>query len=261
MSLSSVFTIWKKEFKSYFNTLLAYVCLGTFLMFMGIIFGVFLFQYMQYTQQQAMSPNIQTISIEVVIEGFYNLMHVILLLILPLFTMKLFSEEGKNKTMVLLLTSPIKAIDLVLGKFLGAFSLYSLMLLSTLIFPLFLSFFAAEGTNIGLDWSVVASTYLGIYIVGACYIAVGLFWSSITDNQFVAVTLTLLCNLGIYFIPGSDGYTSESLALLSHFSLNEHFSGFLKGIFDVKALVYFFSFFLFWMLLSYKSIQSRHWRS
>ena len=136
MSFSTVITIWKREIKGYFYTPLAYVFIGMFSLLMGVMFSSFLKTYMDFTMKSAfgIAPSV---TIDRLAEAFYMNMHVILMFILPFFTMRLFTEESRQNTLVLLMTSPVRTWELTLAKFFAGATMLALQLAVTIIFPAF----------------------------------------------------------------------------------------------------------------------------
>jgi ABC-2 type transport system permease protein len=263
MFAKNIMTIWKKEVKGYFYTPLAYVFIGLFTLLMGFMFLFFLQTYMIYTQrsQFGMAPNI---TIDRLAEAFYANMHFIIMMILPLFTFRLFTEESRQNTLVLLMTSPIRTWELVISKFKAASTVLIIKLGLTLIFPVFLVLYSAGGAGQGPDLGIVASTYLGLVLTGLCYVAIGLFWSSVTESVLIALVLTFVTNFtfGILFCIAAQGVGAGPVQeALKHLCFNEHLMSFLKGTIEVRSIVYMLSVIFVFLFLSNRSIESRSWRS
>lgn len=260
-SFKNVSTMWKREIKGYFYTPLAYVFIGVFSILMGIMFVSFLQSYYRYTMQSqfGMAPSI---TIDRLGEAFYANMHVILMFLLPFFTMRLFTEESRQNTLVLLLTSPVKVSEIVLAKFAAAGSMLFIKLAVTLVFPVFLFIYSAPGPNGGPDVGILAMTYLGLFLCGLTYIAFGIFWSSVTESQLVAVVLSFATNFVFWLVSmwsqGADGWKKS---LLEHLAINEHFTSFSKGMLQTQSIVYFISVIFFALFLTNRSIESRSWRA
>jgi ABC-2 type transport system permease protein len=263
MFVRNILTIWKKEVKGYFYTPLAYVFIGLFTLLMGFMFLFFLQTYMIYTQrsQFGMAP---TITIDRLAEAFYANMHFIIMMILPLFTFRLFTEESRQNTLVLLMTSPIRTWELVLSKFKAASTVLLIKLGLTLIFPAFLVLYSAGGAGAGPDLGIVASTYLGLSLIGLAYVAIGMFWSSITESVLVALVLTFVTNFtfGILFCIASQGVDAGIIqSVLKHLCFNEHLMNFLKGTIELRSVVYLVTIIFVLLFLTNRSIESRSWRS
>lgn len=261
MFWKNICTIWKREIRGYFYTPLAYVFIGVFSLLMGVMFASFLNSYYQYTlrSQFGMAP---TVTIDRLAEAFYGNMHVILMFLLPFFTMRLFTEESRQNTLALLMTSPIRVWELVMAKFLACGAMLAILLGVTLIFPLFLVFYSAPGPNGGPDGGVMFTTYLGLFFAGLSYIGFGLFWSSITESQLVAVVLSFATNFSFWLVSmwaqGTEGILQS---VLKHLALNEQFLSFAQGTIESQSIVYFLSLIFLALFLTNRSIESRAWRS
>lgn len=259
--MNNVITMWKREIKGYFYTPLAYVFIGMFSLLMGVMFSSFLQTYMEYTMrsQFGMAPSV---TIDRLAEAFYANMHVILMFILPFFTMRLFTEENRQNTLVLLLTSPVKTWEITMAKFLAGATMLVLQLAVTFIFPVFLIVYSAPGPQSGPDLGVMFSTYLGLIFAGLAYISFGLFWSSVTDSQLVAVVMSFATNFGFWLLAllgqGSSGKMQE---IFKHLAINEQFMIFAKGSIELRSVVYFLSIIFIALFLTNRSLESRSWRS
>lgn len=257
----NISTIWKREIKGYFYTPLAYVFIGVFSLLMGVMFSSFLQTYMEYTMRSQFGTA-PTITIDRLSEAFYANMHVILMFVLPFFTMRLFTEESRQNTLALLMTSPIRTWELTLSKFFAGAAMLAIILTVTLVFPLFLIVYSAAGPNSGPDLGVIAATYLGLFFSGLAYIAFGLFWSSVTESQLVAVVLSFATNFGFWLLSlwaqGSAGFVQ---GLLKHLAINEQFMSFAKGTIELQAVVYYVTIIFLALFLTNRSLESRSWRS
>jgi ABC-2 type transport system permease protein len=261
LSLNNVFNIWKRELKGYFYTPLAYVFVGMFSLLMGIMFSSFLQTYMDYTMRSSlgMAP---TVTIDRLAEAFYANMHVILMFILPFFTMRLFTEESRQNTLVLLLTSPVRTWEITLAKFFAAGTMLFMQLAVTVIFPVFLVLYSSPGPNGGPDLGIIGATYLGLLLAGLAYIAFGLFWSSVTDSQLVAVVMSFATNFGFWLLAlWGQGSSGTLQTVLKYLAINEQFMVFAKGTLELRASVYFVSIIGLALFLTNRSLDSRSWRS
>lgn len=180
---------------------------------------------------------------------------VIMLLVFPLITMRTYSEEKRSGTIELLLTSPVTDLEIILGKFFGAMLLYVAMLSVTLIHMAVLFAFGNP------EWKPIATGYLGLLLMGGCFLSLGLFISSLTKNQIVAAMATFAVFLLLWIInwlSGAVGPTGQ--AIMQALSITEHFDDFSKGIIDTKHVVYYLSFIAFGLFLTMKSVDSERWR-
>ena len=177
------------------------------------------------------------------------------LLVFPLITMRTYSEEKRSGTIELLLTSPLTDVEIILGKFLGAMLLYASMLAITSIHMGILFYYGDP------EWKPIATGYLGLLLMGGCFLSLGLFISSLTKNQIVAAMATFAVFLMLWvinWIGESAGPTTQ--AIVSYLSITEHFDDFARGIIDTKHVVYYLSFITFGLFLTAKSVDSERWR-
>jgi ABC-2 type transport system permease protein len=174
---------------------------------------------------------------------------------MPMITMRTYSEEKRSGTIELLLTSPVSDIEIILGKFFGAMGLYAAMLLVTLLYMAILFVYGNP------EWRPIASGYLGLLLMGGCFISLGLLISSLTKNQIVAGVLTFAVFLMLWvinWIGDQSGPTTR--AVVNYLSIVDHFDDFARGIIDTKHLVYYLSFITFGLFLTAKSVDSERWR-
>jgi len=185
---------------------------------------------------------------------FHN-MSIILLLMIPLLTMRLFSEEKKTGTDELLYTSPISVGQIILGKYLAALAVLAAMLILTGV----LSIFTFAYGNPELPQ--ILNGYLGLFLMGAAFIGVGLFFSSLTENQIVSAILTFGALL-LFWILNWAAYSASGMwkDVLDYLSFFQHFDDLTRGILDTTDLVYYLSFAFFGLFLTHSVIQSRRWR-
>jgi ABC-2 type transport system permease protein len=169
--------------------------------------------------------------------------------------MRTYSEEKRSGTIELLLTSPITDVQIILGKFLGAMLLYGAMLAVTLIHIGILFMFGDP------EWKPIATGYLGLLLMGGCFLSLGLFISSLTKNQIVAAMATFAVFLMLWVISWISTFVGPTTqTVLQYLSLTEHFDDFAKGIIDTKHVIYYLSFMAFGLFLTAKSVDSERWR-
>jgi ABC-2 type transport system permease protein len=252
----NVLAIAIKEFRSYFASPIAYILIGLFSLLFGWFFYVFLMAFVQQSEQMMQfggggGANVN----QMMIRGLFQNTAVIILFVMPMITMRTYSEEKRSGTIELLLTSPITDVEIILGKFLGALALYGAMLLVTMVYIAILF-------RIGNpEWRPIVAGYLGLLLMGGCFLSVGLFISSLTKNQIVAGFLTFATFLMFWVINWmgeSSGPTAKDV--LNYLSITEHFDDFSRGIVDTKHLVYYLSFITFGLFLTAKSVDSERWR-
>jgi ABC-2 type transport system permease protein len=235
-----VWIIAKKELSSFFDSLIAYILLTLFLGFSGFftwMYGNDVFLVGQTT-----------------LRGFFNIAYWSLFFFIPALTMRLLAEERKTGTIELLLTKAVTDRQVVVGKFLAALLLVTIALLFTLPYVITLA-------NIGnLDQGEVISGYLGLLLISASYVSIGLYASSITNNQIVAFLTALFIGLFFHIIFGVlannfQGMVGEIFNLLS---LSAHFESISRGVVDTRDLIYFISIVAIGLLLSELSLTKRN---
>ncbi len=249
--------IAKRDLGSFFNSPIFYVVTTVFLLLYSFIFfnilNFFSFQSFQAGQLQAMGMNLNLN--EMVIEPSFHNMSVILLLIIPIITMRSFADEKKMKTFRLLLSSPVHLIEIILGKFLACMIVVTLMVLISAYSVGFL-FLLGEP-----ELGPVITGYLGILLMAGCYVSVGICASSLTDNQIVAAVLTFGFSLFMWVIGwGAQAAGPTTGQILQYLSIVEHMERFLRGVVDTSDLVYYLSFILFSLFLCHRVLDSNRWR-
>lgn len=255
--MTNAWSIVKKELRAYFSSPVAYVVISGFLLLVGYFYYSLIVWFNGAAMQMAQNPYYaQQINInEMVFSPLFHNMTIILILVAPLLTMRLLAEEKKAGTDELLYTSPLSVGQIVLGKYLAALIMWALMLALTAL----LSIFAFAWGNPELaPW---LTGYLGLFLLGALFLAIGLFFSSLTENQIVAAFLTvvtLLLLLVLNWVTSSGGGSWRSV--VSYISFSEHFEDMTRGILDTKDLVYYASFSFFGLFLAHSVLQSRRWR-
>ncbi len=253
--MGNVLTIAQKELKSYFASPIAYIVIGFFALVFGWFYYVSVSFFLQASLQMGMPGagqiNINTMAIRPLLQN----VAVVALFMLPLITMRTYAEEKRSGTIELLLTSPLTDTQIVLGKFLGAVSLYGLMLLVTWIHVGILFIYGNP------EWKPIVTGYLGLLLMGSSFLSIGLLISSLTRNQIVAGMVTfavLLILWTLNWMSESAGPTMQKV--LSALSITERFDDFSKGVVSVSHLVYYVSFISFGLFLTAKSVDSERWR-
>ncbi len=253
--MRNVLAIAQREMNGYFSSPIAYVLIGFFALLFGWFFYVPLAFFEQQSMQMGMNPN-QPMNINQMVIG-PTLMNttVIMLFLFPLITMRTYSEEKRSGTIELLLTSPVTDVEIILGKFLGAMALYAAMLAVTTIHMAILFIYGNP------ELKPILSGYLGLLLMGASFLSIGLLISSLTRNQIVAGMVTFAVLLLLWtmnWMSESAGPTMQKV--LSALSITDHFDDFSKGVIAVSHLVYYLSFITFGLFLTAKSVDSERWR-
>ena len=255
--MSNILAITQKELKGYFASPIAYVVIG----FYALIFGFFFYSLVLYFDRQSMqmaglggqAPAVN-VNEQLIRPAFLNAM-VVFLFVLPMITMRTYSEEKRSGTIELLLTSPLTDFQIITGKFLGAMALYATMLAVTLI-HIALLFWAGRP-----EWIPILTTYLGLLLMGGCFISVGLLISSLTKNQIVAVMVTFTVFLMLWVINWIASFVGPTAQqVLNYLSITDHLDDFTRGIIDTKHLVYYLSFIAFGLFLTARAVDTERWR-
>ena len=217
--MQQVLHIFRKEFKDYFISPIAYIVISIFLLITGWFFFMTFFIYDQAE-----------------LRGFFQLLPLVFSFVIPAITMRLFSEELNVGSYETLLTLPVTAADIILGKFLAASAFVAAILLPTVSYPESIAFLG------DLDAGPVLGGYIGALCLGSAFCAIGLFASSLTRNQIVAFILGMIICFSLatldqmlFFFPG------KIVAVISYLGANNHFENISKGIVDSRDLVYFLS--------------------
>ena len=259
--LRNIWTIAFREVKSSFLSPLAYVLITVFLLISGIFFYLDLQRFnwicMQYMHMAQQNPELlEFLNLnEYIIRNLFGYAGIILLFLTPIVTMRSLAEEKKTGTAELLFTSPVNTFQIVSAKFLAGFLMVALMILLTLHY--ILSLYVLGEPDFGPVWS----GYLGLLLLGGVFVAVGVFASSLTDNQIVAAVLSF----GILFLLWIAGFPSVSGSsalreFLAYLSPIYHFEDFGKGLIDTKHLVFYVTFIFTALFLTQRVLDSRRWR-
>jgi ABC-2 type transport system permease protein len=211
--------IFNKEFKDYFLSPIAYIVIAVFLLVTGWLFFSTFFGYGQAELRR-----------------FFNLLPLIFALVVPVITMRLFSEELNVGSYEILLTLPVTFQDIIIGKFLAGVAFVAAILLPTLSYPIFISFLG------DLDWGVVVGSYIGSFLLGAAFTAIGLLASSLTRNQIIACIVGMAICAVLAIIDKMLFFFPQSLLnVVAYLSASIHFENIAKGIVDSRDVLYFLS--------------------
>jgi ABC-2 type transport system permease protein len=236
--MNSTLLIARKDLRSYFTSPIAYIIVAIFLLLVGWMFvNLFSFFVQSNSQYAAFNMGPKPSLSENVLRPLFGNVNVILLFIAPFITMRLLAEERKDHTVELLMTAPVRPVEIVLGKFLAGFGLLAVIVGATLVYPLILQLVGSP------DWGVVAGCYVGIFCICATYVAIGLFWSSRTENQVVAAVLTFGTLLFFWLISWAAHRAGPVWSdVLNHLSLIGHYQNFAQGIIDTTDIVFYLTF-------------------
>ena len=238
--MRNFYAIFKKEFRSYFNLPIAYIFITVFL-----VLSNWLFLRIFFINGQTSMRN------------FFGFMPWIFLFFVPAITMRLWAEEKKLGTMEILMTLPVKESQVVLGKFCASFCF--LILTVALSFPLVITV-AALGDP---DGGPIIGSYLGILLMGGAYLAIGIFISSLTENQIIAFIISIVVIFALIII-GQDivlfSVPKFLVPIVSYLSLAAHFDSIARGVIDSRDLVYYFSMIGFFLYLNVVKLETGKWK-
>ena len=236
--------IYKRELRSYFTTPIGYIFAGMFLAVSGILFSM----------RVLTADSSGRYSYSGINTYFVYLLFVFSVLI-PLLTMKLLSEEKKQKTEQLLLTSPVTLTGVILAKYLAALTIFAGTLLINSLNYILLYVYGSPNA------AVILSNILGLFLIGASFVAIGLFLSSITENQLIAAISSIASIVALLLISLlADRIESEFIrVVLKWFSVVDRYSPFTNGYFDIPALIYFVSFTGVFLFLTVRVYEKRRW--
>jgi ABC-2 type transport system permease protein len=237
MNMHNILPIYRREIRSYFNSPVAYVVIVVFLAIVGWFFSSNIFLM-----------NIASLRI------LFDIVPLVFLFFVPAITMRLLAEEKKTGTLELLTTRPVRDVEIVLGKFLAAWSLLAAALLPTLLYVVTL---LALGSP---DLGPILTAYIGLMLMGGAYIAIGLFASGLTENQIVAFILSFLFVVALFLMDKVLMYVPEAFATPMEFlSIDYHFSNIARGVIDTRDLIYFGSLLGFGLYLATVTLERRKW--
>lgn len=255
--MRNAWIICSKELRSYFSSPIAYLLLTMFALVFGFFFwnslGYFVFMGMeQQMRGQAYPMNLN----EDVIRPLLSNISVVGLFLIPMITMRLFAEEKRTGTIELLATSPVRDIEVILGKWLAAVILYGGMLLITGLNFIFLFKYGQP------DWKPLLIGYLGLLLQAGALLAIGTFISTLTKNQIIAGAVTFAVCLLLWVLEWVSGYETATWAqVLSYMSVITHFESFGRGLINSKDAVFYVTVIFLGLFLTSRSMESLRWRS
>lgn len=232
-----MWAVYRKELRSYFYSPIAYVLIGLFILLTSIFFFL-----------GNLASGVADFS------GIVGTMGFILVFIIPVLTMRILAEDRKNGTEVLLLTSPSRLSAIVIGKFLAAFTVFLILTVLTFVYPVMIVLLGGKIT------AQLVGSYIGFILLGASFISVGVFASSITENQVVAVIVGFVSLLVMWIIDSLAGFIGGFAGkVLSWFSLLSRYEDFNKGILSLSPIVYYISFTIVFIFITIQMIEKRRW--
>lgn len=241
-------SLFLREIKSFLNSLIGYIIISVFLVITGLFLWVFPLDFNVLDMGYAN------------LDGLFLVGPFVFLFLVPAITMKSFAEEKRLGTIEMLLTKPITDLEIIMAKFLADIVLLIIALIPTLIY--YYSVYQLGFPKGNLDQGAMWGSYLGLVFIGAAFISIGIFISSITDNQIISFVVSfLICGavfLGFEFIYSLELFGSFDLFVKS-IGMSHHYSSISRGVIDTRDVIYFLSIITFFTLLSKVSLQSRKW--
>jgi ABC-2 type transport system permease protein len=253
--MRNVLAVLGKELRGYFASPIAYIAIG----FFALVYGWFFYVPLAFFNRQSMgmAPGMggpMNVNQAVITPTLQNLT-VVFLFVMPMITARTYAEEKRSGTIELLLTSPLTDLQIIFGKFLGAMVLYLAMLAVTIIHIGLLYLYGNP------DWKPIATGYLGLLLLGGCFLSLGLFISSLTRTQMVAGFVTFVVFLMLWVINWIGSFVGPTAqTILSQLSITDHFDDFSRGVIDTKHVIYYLSFISFGLFLTAKAVESERWR-
>lgn len=236
--MNNVLTIFRREMRSYFNSPVAYIVITLFLLISGYFFSSTLFLINSAD-----------------LRSLFNISSFVLMFFIPAVTMRLLAEERRSGTIEILVTMPVKDSEIVLGKFLAAFALTALSILLT-----FVAYITVASLG-NADFGASFGGYLGLLLMSAVYIAIGVFTSSLTQNQIVAFIVGFVIIFALFMLDKVLPFLPAALASAFEFlSIDYHFRNISRGVIDTRDLVYYGSMIFVFIYLAVKTTESRKWR-
>ncbi len=238
--MRNIFAVMRKEFRGYFDSPVAYIYITFF-----TVLSTWLFMRSFFLVSQA------------TMRGYFGILPWLLLFFIPAVTMRLWAEEKKLGTIELLMTLPLKDVEVVLGKFFASFLFLAVTLVLSLALPIMVSMLGEP------DLGSIAGGYLGAILLGGAYLAIGLFVSSLTENQIIAfiigVTITFLL-----FVIGEEFVVYNApdaiVPMLKFLGMGAHFDSIGRGVVDSRDVIYYLSLIGFFLFLNVRSVESRKWK-
>jgi len=235
--MNNILSIYRKELRSYLYSPIPYILIIVFMIITGWFFTTNLF-----------------LNEVVSLRGVLDVIPFILLFYIPAISMRTFSEEKKSGTIELLMTKPITEYDVVIGKFLSTITLAAFTFLPTVVYVISLTFLGK------LDFGPVISSYLGLLLLAGLYISVGIFSSSLTENQVIAFIISFLIIFALFMINKVLVFVpSGMVSTMEYISSDSHFSNIVRGVIDSRDIVYYLSGIIIMIILTKTSLESRKW--
>lgn len=252
---TNILPIYKRELKALFYSPVAWLVLAAFFLLGGYFWAASVTAYARYSMMAGMRPGMELKIADYLISPFFGNVTVTFIFLLPLVSMRLLSEEKKSGTIETLFTYPFSDVDIVLGKWFASLTLLAAMLLPTLLFP------ALIASKTTLPWSVIVTGLGGLFLVGACFLAAGVFTSALTENQVIAGALGFGSILFLFILGWMSGQASGwAKTLLEQVAIMTHFQDLTKGVINLQDISYFILFTALMLFGTLRVLESKKWR-
>ncbi|RME20712.1 MAG: hypothetical protein D6798_19855 [Deltaproteobacteria bacterium] len=255
--MRAILAIARRELDQYFATPMGWLCLCGFVLVTGFFFALMTSDYAMQASQAAFDPYSQgQINVnDWLIAPFFGNTAVILLLLCPALSMRLFAEDRRQRSMELLLSSPVSSAQIVLGKYLGALGFLVVMLAATLHYSFILHWLGRP------DPGILASNYLATFLMAACFMAVGMLASAFTDNQIVALVVSFGGLLALWVLSWADAIAPSGWGtVLADISMLSHLEQLTKGLLHLQDIVYYLSFIGFFVFATWQRVEAWRWQ-
>jgi ABC-2 type transport system permease protein len=260
--MKGMYAVYRKEMGHYFVSPVAYIIVGVFLILAAYFFTQLLAVYMQRAfeasfEEGQFGGGAAFDVPSLVMRSFFGVLSTLLLFLTPMLTMSVYAEERRRGTMELLMTSPVTDLEIVLGKFFASFTLLIIML-----FPTAIGFaYMLHHSEPAAPWRVLGSEYLGVLLLGGTLLALGSFFSSLTESQLIAAVLSFGAILLLWVLDfGTQTATSAWASTLEYLSVFRHYDDFTRGVIDTSNLIFYLSFMVVGIFLTVRSLDSMRWR-
>ncbi len=255
--MRNMLTIARKELKTYFTSPIAYILLAIW----AVIFGFFFYSALAFFVQRGLESEMMGRGMpmnvnEFVIRPLLMNLSVVSLFLLPMITMRLYAEEKRSGTIELLLTSPVRDLELILGKLLAAFVLY-LCIMGLAFLNMLILFLYGDA-----DWKPMLAGFLGVALMGMAFLSLGMLLSTFTRNQIIAGALTFGLCLLLWVADWVSAYSTGTVGQVANYiALTTHLENFAKGVIDLRDIVYYLSVTFLGVFLTQRWLESLRWRS
>ncbi|MBW2090974.1 MAG: ABC transporter permease subunit [Deltaproteobacteria bacterium] len=254
--MNKFWAVFKRELKVYFMSPIAYAVMVIFLVTAGYFFYTGMSYYSMLSFQAAQNPQLYRVNLsEIVMNPLFGNISVVMLLMIPALTMRLFAEEKKTGTYELLFTYPLRDVEVLLGKYFAAMGVFTVMVGLTGVYLILLLFLGKSVPD------VVPAGYLGLFLMGAAFMSLGILVSAMTENQIVASVVSFGLLLILWLLSWTSSMVGPDLGkIFEYLSLIKHFQNFSRGLLDTADLAYYVCFIFFFLFLTLRILESKRWR-